>query len=222
MPGQRDVGIRRDHRYAVDGGADPGPIRPGVRWYWIGAAIGVLGLISAFNFPAAVWAWGTTVALVCGNAGIAGFTTNTWSLTDEEWERFIVDVRETFNARGTLSSQGSLKQWSNGNLQVLLEPTAAGHRVRFRTVKGSAPGQLGGGLAMGAVAMLGEITAVLTGAGGDLGLLASFGVLGLFGLGMAATTAFKLPEWAVTRKSQMEDLGARVSAMALEPPPEPE
>ena len=36
--------------------------------YW--HPVGVLGLISAFNFPAAVWAWGTTVALVCGNAGI--------------------------------------------------------------------------------------------------------------------------------------------------------
>ncbi len=36
--------------------------------YW--HPMGVLGLISAFNFPAAVWAWGTTVALVCGNAAI--------------------------------------------------------------------------------------------------------------------------------------------------------
>ena len=36
--------------------------------YW--HPIGVLGLISAFNFPAAVWAWGTTVALVCGNSAI--------------------------------------------------------------------------------------------------------------------------------------------------------
>ena len=36
--------------------------------YW--HPMGVLGLISAFNFPAAVWAWGTTVALVCGNSAI--------------------------------------------------------------------------------------------------------------------------------------------------------
>lgn len=36
--------------------------------YW--HPMGVLGLISAFNFPAAVWAWGTTVALVCGNAAL--------------------------------------------------------------------------------------------------------------------------------------------------------
>ncbi|MDZ3832231.1 MAG: aldehyde dehydrogenase family protein [Sphingopyxis sp.] len=36
--------------------------------YW--HPMGVLGLISAFNFPAAVWAWGTTVALVCGDSAI--------------------------------------------------------------------------------------------------------------------------------------------------------
>jgi aldehyde dehydrogenase (NAD+) len=29
--------------------------------------LGVVGLITAFNFPAAVWSWNTAVALVCGN-----------------------------------------------------------------------------------------------------------------------------------------------------------
>jgi aldehyde dehydrogenase (NAD+) len=29
--------------------------------------LGVVGVISAFNFPAAVWSWNTAVALVCGN-----------------------------------------------------------------------------------------------------------------------------------------------------------
>ena len=29
--------------------------------------LGVVGVISAFNFPVAVWAWNTAVALVCGN-----------------------------------------------------------------------------------------------------------------------------------------------------------
>jgi aldehyde dehydrogenase (NAD+) len=36
--------------------------------YW--HPMGVLGLISAFNFPAAVWAWGTTVAIVCGDSAV--------------------------------------------------------------------------------------------------------------------------------------------------------
>ncbi len=29
--------------------------------------LGVVGLITAFNFPAAVWGWDTAVALVCGD-----------------------------------------------------------------------------------------------------------------------------------------------------------
>ncbi|HEX9936234.1 MAG TPA: hypothetical protein VGB15_03905 [Longimicrobium sp.] len=140
-------------------------------------------------------------------------------LTDEEWERFIVLVRETFDARGTMTSQGSLKQWSNGNLQVLLEPTEAGHRVRFKTVKGNAPVTLGGGLVVTGAGLIGEITAVLTGVAHDLGLVASFGVLCAIGIGTVAATVLRVPRWASTRKAQMEELGARVSAMALEPPP---
>ena len=30
--------------------------------------LGVIGIISAFNFPVAVWSWNATLALVCGNA----------------------------------------------------------------------------------------------------------------------------------------------------------
>ncbi len=30
--------------------------------------LGVVGVISAFNFPVAVWSWNTAIALVCGNA----------------------------------------------------------------------------------------------------------------------------------------------------------
>jgi aldehyde dehydrogenase (NAD+) len=30
--------------------------------------LGVVGIISAFNFPVAVWAWNTTLAIVCGNS----------------------------------------------------------------------------------------------------------------------------------------------------------
>jgi hypothetical protein len=139
-------------------------------------------------------------------------------LTEEEWERFIVDVRETFNARGTMSSQGSLRQWSNGNLQVLLEPTDAGHRVRFKTVKGVAPGTIVGGLLLTTAGVIGEVTAVLTGVAHDLGLVSFFGVVGAIGIGAAATTALRLPDWVQARKVQMEELGERVSAMALKPP----
>src|SRR5437867_4957219 len=68
------------------------------------------------------------------------------TLTDDEWERLVVDLRETFDARGTVRRDGSLRQWTNGNLQALVEPTATGHRVRLRTVKGDARTLLMAGL----------------------------------------------------------------------------
>ncbi len=42
--------------------------RPGHRMYEQWHPLGVIGVISAFNFPVAVWAWNAMLALVCGNA----------------------------------------------------------------------------------------------------------------------------------------------------------
>lgn len=42
--------------------------RPGHRMMETWHPLGVVGIISAFNFPVAVWAWNATLALVCGNA----------------------------------------------------------------------------------------------------------------------------------------------------------
>ena len=41
--------------------------RPGHRLTETWHPLGVVGVISAFNFPAAVWSWNTAVALVCGD-----------------------------------------------------------------------------------------------------------------------------------------------------------
>jgi aldehyde dehydrogenase (NAD+) len=42
--------------------------RPGHRMMETWHPLGVVGVITAFNFPVAVWSWNTTLALVCGNA----------------------------------------------------------------------------------------------------------------------------------------------------------
>lgn len=44
--------------------------RPGHRMYDQYHPLGVVGIITAFNFPVAVWAWNTAIALVCGNTVI--------------------------------------------------------------------------------------------------------------------------------------------------------
>lgn len=42
--------------------------RPGHRMMETWHPLGVVGIISAFNFPVAVWSWNAAIALVCGNS----------------------------------------------------------------------------------------------------------------------------------------------------------
>ncbi|MEF9977759.1 MAG: aldehyde dehydrogenase family protein [Thermomonas sp.] len=44
--------------------------RPGHRMYEQWHPIGIVGIISAFNFPVAVWAWNSFVAAICGDISI--------------------------------------------------------------------------------------------------------------------------------------------------------
>jgi aldehyde dehydrogenase (NAD+) len=44
--------------------------RPGHRMYEQWHPIGLVGIISAFNFPVAVWAWNSFIAAVCGDVSI--------------------------------------------------------------------------------------------------------------------------------------------------------
>jgi aldehyde dehydrogenase (NAD+) len=44
--------------------------RPGHRMYEQYHPLGVIGIISAFNFPVAVWAWNSMLAAVCGNVSV--------------------------------------------------------------------------------------------------------------------------------------------------------
>ncbi len=56
-------------------------------------------------------------------------------LSEEEWEHLVIDLRDTFDAQGTVRYDGPFRQWTNGNLQALLEPTATGHRLRRRQME---------------------------------------------------------------------------------------
>ena len=56
------VGLSRQ----LDGRTMPSE-RPGHRLMETWHPLGVVGVITAFNFPCAVWAWNTAVALVCGD-----------------------------------------------------------------------------------------------------------------------------------------------------------
>lgn len=68
-------------------------------------------------------------------------------LTDEEWERLVVDLRETFDAKGRVRYDGPFREWTNGNLQALLEPTrpdtACGCAPQWARLAGCSPRESG-------------------------------------------------------------------------------
>lgn len=142
------------------------------------------------------------------------------AFTDADWDVLVADLRETFHATGRLRRDGALRQWRNGNLGVIVEPAAGGHRLRFRTLKGNAqPNLAGGGMMLGMGVLM--VVMALLGLGSDPGLLSFGAIMALGGLGMAGATAYHLPRWADERRRQMERLGARAQRRAEAEHPAP-
>src|SRR3989442_5021293 len=130
-------------------------------------------------------------------------------LTDEEWERLVVQLREVFNARGRTRSEGSLRQWTNGNLQVLLEPTETGHRLRFGTLHCGARASIGAGIAVLGITAIVVISGTVWGTLGEA--IPGIALMAAAGAGMIASGALRLPRWARLRERQMEALATRVA-----------
>ena len=136
------------------------------------------------------------------------------ALSDDEWTRLVVDLRETFDAVGKVTIQGNLRTWSNGNLQVHVEPDGDRYRVRMRTHKGNVMP----GMAMSAAFIFLSLLMVLEGLGeGDnfRALVMAF-LFGGAGVGALAFTRAALPGWALERAGQMEGLAHRIPLLLKE------
>jgi hypothetical protein len=138
-------------------------------------------------------------------------------LSDREWEQLVVDLRETFDARGSVRYDGAFRQWTNGNLQALLEPTASGHRLRLQTVKGNSLSLMGAGLAAAGIAAAVLIASLVTGGAVDPGL-SKVSVLATVGAAAFGAGALRLPGWARLRRRQMEGVAERLTQAVGSPP----
>lgn len=145
------------------------------------------------------------------------------ALTDREWELMVVELRETFRARGRVASQGGIREWTNGNLHAFLEPTETGHRLRLGTLKGTAMALNGMGVIGLAVGLISLPFFGLT--GGDV--LTPLMWAGAGGVALASNF-LNLPRWAREREEQMAHIAARLDALlgnmpadASEPSPPP-
>ncbi len=123
-------------------------------------------------------------------------------VTDPEWERMVVALRETFQARGIMRQEGSLRSWNNGNLTAMLEPTATGHRLRLTTRKGDASGMISLGITMFSMAAVMAAIVLFK----EVAPMPWWSPGVFLGIGLAAIgpTLLRLPRWARTRAAQME------------------
>jgi len=135
-------------------------------------------------------------------------------LLDEEWEHLVGDLREIFEARGRVRYDGPFREWTNGNLHVLVEPTAAGHRIRMQTLKGNARTFMTAGLGFLGVAAAMLIPLIVTGQLGEAGSVSGLVVMAASGVGLFAAGALGLPAWARRRLDQMEDIAGRLATAA--------
>ncbi len=133
--------------------------------------------------------------------------------TDDEWQRLLADLRETFEATGVVRSEGALRSWSNGNLQAHVEPHGDGWRLRMQTLKGEAGTVAGMGTIFAVVGTLLTILALLDVPGRDLGVALAFMTVGFAQLGWLRAS---LPRWAEEREHQMQEIAERFTAL-LEP-----
>jgi hypothetical protein len=135
------------------------------------------------------------------------------NLSDAEWDRVVVDCQEIFAADGRTTIRGSIREWRNGNLRVVLEPVGAGARLRLSTLQGGARAylRLGVGGLVSSAALL-AANALMLHDGAAQGTAIFFGITGV---GALLRNVLVLPAWARTRAQQMEQLGRRIGALLM-------
>lgn len=137
------------------------------------------------------------------------------TLSAAEWQRLVVQLRERFGAVGTVSEHAGLRQWRNGNLRVLVEPTGRGDRVRMQTRNAAAQAYLALGAGLAVTVATGALIGAVTGSiaeSGVLGPLAGLGAMTVVSIGAAA---LRVRGWAEQRARQMQAIAEDLIA---EPP----
>lgn len=126
------------------------------------------------------------------------------TLSADEWQRLVVQLRERFGAVGTISERMGLRQWANGNLRVMVEPTGRGDRVRMQTRNAAAQSYLalGTGLAVSAVAV--SLIGAVTGSIAEPGVLGPVAGLGAMAAASLGAAVLRLRGWAEQRARQMQ------------------
>jgi len=134
---------------------------------------------------------------------------------DREWEQLISTFRTSFGVQGQATSSGGLRQWSQGNLHICVEPTEHGEQLRLSTLKGDAMAVNGLGLLMGGMSML--MGAVVAAAGKPEKALAVLAMFGGFSVAAFGVNLVRLPRWARERERQMAAIAEHAVTLLSKP-----
>ena len=135
--------------------------------------------------------------------------------TDREWGQLISEFRTTFGAQGQTTTSGGLRQWSQGNLHISVEPTERGEQLRLSSLKEDAIALNGLGVVLGVMSVL--MTALVAAAGKPgkaLVVLGLFGGMSLFAFG---ANLIRLPRWARERERQMQAIAEHAVKLLSKP-----
>jgi hypothetical protein len=135
--------------------------------------------------------------------------------TDREWEQLISEFRTTFDARGQANTSGGIREWSNGNLHISVEPTERGQQLRLSTRKEDAIALNGLAFVTGAMSLL--MVATVTAAGKPEKALAVFSMFGGIALISFGANVLRLPRWARERERQMEAIAQHTVKLLSSP-----
>ena len=135
--------------------------------------------------------------------------------TDREWEQLISEFRTTFGSQGQSTTSGGLREWSQGNLHISVEPTERGEQLRLSTRNEAAVALNGFGIVTGGMSLL--MGATVAAAGKPEKALVVFGMFGGMALASFGANLFRLPSWARERERQMEAIAEHAVKLLSNP-----
>lgn len=136
--------------------------------------------------------------------------------SDEDWELLVVDLRDTFGGKGEIKRDGTLREWTYGNVHALVEPTDTGSRLRIEHKATTVIGNLHGSAMMGSGALFLTVLFLLADKVVPWGLWAM--ILGMVACGvvLGMVAYWQSPRWEQEQVAVLEHLAARATALAAD------
>ena len=164
--------------------------RPGHRMYEQWHPLGVVGIISAFNFPVAVWSWNSMLAFICGNTCVWKPSEKT-PLSALACQNIIAEVFKENNVPegvcGLVVGNRETGEWMSTDTRIPLV-SATGSTRMGRAVGAAVAARLGRSLLE-----LGGNNAIIITENGDLNIALIGSVFGAVGTaGQRCTTTRRL------------------------------